>query len=104
MKILAIDLGKYKSVACNYVTATGTARFATVVTHANEFDRLLSQESPDLVVIETCSIAGWTGLIRTGTAPPIWVRTASNNLSSASNDEYRTATSHQLDHEKSRKP
>ena len=33
MKILAIDLGKYKSVACNYVTATGTARFATVVTH-----------------------------------------------------------------------
>ena len=57
MKILAIDLGKYKSVACNYVTATGTARFATVVTHAKEFDRLLSQESPDLVVIETCSIA-----------------------------------------------
>jgi transposase len=59
MKILAIDLGKYKSVACNYVTATGTARFATVVTHANELDRLLSRESPDLVVIETCSIAGW---------------------------------------------
>jgi hypothetical protein len=59
MKILAIDLGKYKSVACNYVTATGTARFATVVTHANEFERLLSQESPELVVIETCSIAGW---------------------------------------------
>ena len=59
MKILAIDLGKYKSVACNYVTATGMSRFATVVTHANEFDRLLSQESPDLVVIETCSIAGW---------------------------------------------
>jgi transposase len=59
MKILAIDLGKYKSVACNYVTATGTARFATVMTHANEFDRLMSQERPDLVVIETCSIAGW---------------------------------------------
>ena len=59
MKILAIDLGKYKSVACNYVTATGMSRFATVVTHANELDRLLSQERPDLVVIETCSIAGW---------------------------------------------
>ena len=59
MKILAIDLGKYKSVACNYVTATGTARFATVVTHVLELDRLLRRESPDLVVIETCSIAGW---------------------------------------------
>ena len=57
MKILAIDLGKYKSVACNYVTATGTARFATIVTHVLELDRLLRQESPDLVVIETCSIA-----------------------------------------------
>src|SRR6266508_2008974 len=59
MKILAIDLGKYKSVACNYVTATGTARFATVVTHVVELDRLLRRESPDLVVIEACSIAGW---------------------------------------------
>jgi hypothetical protein len=27
MKILAIDLGKYKSVDCNYVTARGAARF-----------------------------------------------------------------------------
>jgi transposase len=59
MKILAIDLGKYKSVACNYVTTTGTARFATVVTDVLELDRLLQRESPDLVVIETCSIAGW---------------------------------------------
>jgi hypothetical protein len=59
MKILAIDLGKYKSVACNYVTTTGKARFATVVTHVLELDRLLRRESPDLVVIETCSIAGW---------------------------------------------
>jgi hypothetical protein len=59
MKILAIDLGKYKSVACSYVTATGTARFATVLTHVLELDRLLRRESPDLVVIETCSIAGW---------------------------------------------
>ena len=59
MKILAIDLGKYKSVACSYITATGTARFATVVTHVLELDRLLLRESPDLVVIETCSIAGW---------------------------------------------
>ena len=56
MKILAIDLGKYKSVACNYVTATGTVR---IVTHVLELDRLLQRESPDLVVIETCSIAGW---------------------------------------------
>ena len=46
MKILAIDLGKYKSVACNYVTATGTARFATIVTHVSELDRLLQSGKP----------------------------------------------------------
>jgi hypothetical protein len=39
-QVLAIDLGNYKSVACNYVT-TGTARFATVVTHILELDRLM---------------------------------------------------------------
>jgi hypothetical protein len=39
MKILAIDLGKYKSVACNYVTATGKAKFATIVTHVIELER-----------------------------------------------------------------
>ena len=46
MKILAIDLGKYNSVACNYVTTTGTARFATVVTHVLELDRLLVGKAP----------------------------------------------------------
>ena len=46
MKLLAIELGKYKSVACNHVTATGRARFATVVTHVLELDRLLFRETP----------------------------------------------------------
>ena len=59
MKILAIDLGKFKSVACRYVTETGKAEFLTVLTHVIEFEQLLRKERPDLVVIETCSIAGW---------------------------------------------
>ena len=59
MKILAIDLGKFKSVACRYFTETGKAEFLTVLTHVIEFEQLLRKERPDLVVIETCSIAGW---------------------------------------------
>ncbi|MHC4176004.1 MAG: IS110 family RNA-guided transposase [Planctomycetota bacterium] len=59
MKILAIDLGKFKSVACTYATEIGKAEFATVVTHVVEFDQLLRQQRPNVVVIETCSIAGW---------------------------------------------
>jgi len=58
MKILAIDLGKYKSVACNYVTATGRARFATAVTHVIELDRLLSQECPDRVS-QSADVCEW---------------------------------------------
>ena len=49
MKILAIDLGKYKSVACNYVTATGTARFATVVTfHHPVYSAKKSRDNPQI--------------------------------------------------------
>ena len=57
MKILALDLGKFKTVACIYVE--GDYRFASVVTHRNEFTRLIQTEQPDVVVFETCTAAGW---------------------------------------------
>ena len=32
MRILALDLGKYKTVACEYEAETGKHRFATMLT------------------------------------------------------------------------
>ena len=58
-RILAIDLGKFKSVACDYHAATGTHAFATVATRPQAMHDLIVERSPDEVVIEVGSQAGW---------------------------------------------
>ncbi len=57
--ILAIDLGKYKSVACSYDRTTSTARFTTIETSQHELERLLREQQPAVVVIEACTPSGW---------------------------------------------
>lgn len=59
MKILALDLGKYKSVACVYETASLTHRFVTIVTTPQALHDLLVEEEPERMVIESCPLAGW---------------------------------------------
>ena len=57
MKILALDLGKFKTVSCTY--GHGEPRFNTVATGRQEFAELLRAEQPEVVVFETCTAAGW---------------------------------------------
>jgi len=57
--ILAIDLGKYKSVACVHDPATGEIRFTTFETGRAELRRLIEREQPGVIVIEACLLAGW---------------------------------------------
>ena len=57
--ILAIDLGKYKCVACTYDRATAVAEFRTITTSRAEVERLIRTAGPAVVVIEACSLAGW---------------------------------------------
>jgi transposase len=57
--IIAIDLGKFKSVACMYPTATGDHAFTTLPTQPQAFHDLLIQQQPDRVVIEVGSQSGW---------------------------------------------
>ncbi len=56
--ILAIDLGKYKCVACLYRPAAA-ADFRTVATSRAEVERLIRAATPAVVVIEACSLSGW---------------------------------------------
>jgi transposase len=56
--ILALDLGKYKTVACAYDPAA-PARFETVTTGRPELERLIGRHRPACVVIEACALAGW---------------------------------------------
>ncbi len=57
MKILALDLGKSKSAACQYSAATGEHRFETITTRPQALYDLLEADRPDRVVIEICSAA-----------------------------------------------
>jgi transposase len=57
--ILAIDLGKYKSVACVHDQATGEICFTTFETGRIELRRLIGQHQPVVVIIEACLLAGW---------------------------------------------
>jgi transposase len=59
MRILALDLGKYKSVACDYEAETGRHRFTTILTNPKAVHDLIVDREPDRVVIEICSLAGW---------------------------------------------
>ena len=59
MLILAIDLGKAKSVACWYQADDATHAFRTVPTRPGDFHTLLLDRPVDRVVIEICDAAGW---------------------------------------------
>lgn len=58
-RILAIDLGKFKSVACLYDADSADAAFQAVQTTPEALYELLLVLKPDRVVMEVCGIAGW---------------------------------------------
>jgi transposase len=57
--ILALDLGKYKTVACLYDGDPAAARFHTLDTSREELRKLCARHRPAVVVIEACTLAGW---------------------------------------------
>src|SRR4051812_32408968 len=57
--ILALDLGKYKSVSCLYTGSADTARFDSFTTDRARLAKLLTRCQPAVVVIEACLLAGW---------------------------------------------
>ena len=61
MRILALDLGKYKTVACDYEAETGRHQFVKVLSTPKAVHDLIVDRAPQRVVIEICSIAGWVG-------------------------------------------
>src|SRR5947209_18767362 len=57
--ILAIDLGKFKSVACRYDPASGVHAFETIATTPSAVHDLLLAAAPSVLVIEACNVCGW---------------------------------------------
>jgi transposase len=58
-RILAIDLGKFTSVTCLLDTDTNQTEFWTMSTDRQYLLAVLKNYTPDLVVIESCGLAGW---------------------------------------------
>ena len=59
MKILALDMGRRKSVACVYAERTGEHTNRTIRTSPQELHDLLVEHAADRLVIEIGPAAGW---------------------------------------------
>jgi transposase len=75
--ILAIDLGRHKSVACRYDPATRAAAFRTLDTGRADFDRLVARHPGALVVVEACANAGWVHDLAAARGLPVKVANTS---------------------------
>jgi hypothetical protein len=61
MRILSLDLSKFKTVACDYEAETGRHQFATVLTTPKGVHDLIVDREPDRVVIEITAMKIKTG-------------------------------------------
>jgi transposase len=59
MKILALDLGKSKSVCCLLDTDSGEVQYQTITTTAAAIDRRIHRSGAEHLVLEVCTLAGW---------------------------------------------
>jgi transposase len=57
--ILALDLGKFKTVACWYDVASGAARFHKAPSNRTELREVIGRDQVDVVVFEACTMSGW---------------------------------------------
>jgi transposase len=67
--ILAIDLGKYKSVVCVYRSADDVG-FRSITTSRDELARLVKVQRPKVVLIEACLLTGWVHDLCVGLGVP----------------------------------
>ena len=65
MRLMAIDLGKFKSVACLYC-GEDDVTYRTIETRPQAIHALLEAWSPDRLVIEVGTVSGWVYDVATG--------------------------------------
>jgi transposase len=59
MNILALDLGKYTTVFCDYHSDSGEHAFGKVKTMPQSIHDIIVSKEPQRVVLEVCTLAGW---------------------------------------------
>jgi transposase len=59
MKILALDLGKFKTMCCFFDTKTREYSFLLAATDRDYLSKVLQSDEIDLLVMEACGPSGW---------------------------------------------
>jgi transposase len=59
MNILALDIGKFNTVYCDYICESGKHEFGKVKTKPKAIHDLIVDKEPQRVVMEVSEIAGW---------------------------------------------
>ena len=59
MNILALDLGKYKTVFCDYNCVNSKHEFGKIKTVPQQIHDLIVERDPQRIVMEICSASGW---------------------------------------------
>src|ERR1700752_880250 len=79
MKILSLDLGKYKTVGCDYERERGRHGFRGSVTAPAALAQVVKEVKPDRVVSEVCNIAGWVSDLLRGMGVEVQVANTSDD-------------------------
>ena len=66
MKILALDLGKFKTRCCFFDTETRKHEFLNAATDRNYLTTVFQKHKIDLVVMEACGPSGWINDLAVG--------------------------------------
>lgn len=59
MKILALDLGKFKTMCCLFDSNSRAYEFFTATTDRHYLSTIFKNHKVDLVVMEACGPSGW---------------------------------------------
>jgi transposase len=78
MRILALDLGKNKSVYVDYAVVGGERTYGKISTNSHELCKLLERCTPDRLVIEAGPAAGWVCDLAESMKIPVQVANAND--------------------------
>jgi transposase len=73
MRILALDLGKSKTVYCDYNSGDNEGSYGKIKTSPQDMHDLIIRYAPNRIVFEVCSIAGWVYDIATSLCSDVQV-------------------------------
>ena len=90
MKILALDLGKFKTMCCFFDTETRKHEFLNAATDRNYLTTVFQKHKIDLVVMEACGPSGWINDLAVSLGPKQSDFVYSNGLSADPHSAFET--------------